>query len=275
MKLKCATRTIDLSTPKVMGIINATPDSFSDGGFNLNAEKAVESALQMVKDGADIIDIGGESSRPGADNVSVEEELNRVIPVIKILRSSSTIPISIDTVKPEVMKAAVEAGADIINDISALSAPGAINVVLQTGAAVCLMHMQGKPHTMQDNPVYSDVTGDVIHYLQQRVEFCMKSGIGANQIILDPGFGFGKTVEHNYHLFAKLESIVDLGYPVLVGVSRKSMIGNVLDKPVQQRGAGGLALAAIAVKMGAKIIRAHDVVHTADVCKVILELMKY
>ena len=258
-----------------MGIINATPDSFSDGGRNLSTAKAVQSALQMIEQGAEIIDIGGESSRPGAESVTLEDELSRVIPVIKLLRSKSNIPISIDTVKPEVMRAAVAAGADIINDISALSAPGAIEVAKESGAAVCLMHMQGKPQTMQENPEYGDVVIDVAEYLKQRIENCVKAGIGTDQIILDPGFGFGKTTEHNYKLFAKLDSIVDMGYPVLVGVSRKSMIGNIIDKPVEQRLAGGLALAANAVKFGAAIIRTHDVAETCDACKVTMELMKY
>ncbi len=275
MKLKCATRTIDLSSCKVMGIINATPDSFSDGGLNLSAEKAVQSALEMIEQGADIIDIGGESSRPGAEPVTLEDELNRVIPVIKLLRSKSNIPISIDTVKPEVMLAAVDAGADIINDISALSAPGAVEVAKETGAAVCLMHMQGKPQTMQAKPEYGDVVTEVADYLKQRIECCVKAGIGSDQIILDPGFGFGKTTEHNYKLFAKLSSIIDMDYPVLVGVSRKSMIGNLLNKPVEQRLAGGVALAAHAAKLGAVIIRTHDVAETYDACKVTMELMKY
>ncbi len=275
MKLKCATRIIDLSTTKVMGIINATPDSFSDAGINFDPEKAVESALQMVDQGADIIDIGGESSRPGAERVSVEDELERVIPVIKLLRSRSNIPISIDTVKPGVMYKAIEVGADIINDISALSAPGAIEAAKETGAAVCLMHMQGNPQSMQVNPTYGDVVTDVIHYLQQRIENCIRAGISSDRIILDPGFGFGKTTEHNYQLFAKLSRIADMGYPLLVGVSRKSMIGNVLGKPVEQRLAGGLALAALAAQMGIAIIRTHDVSETYDVCKVTMELMKY
>ena len=275
MKLKCATRIIDLTTTKVMGIINATPDSFSDAGINFDPEKAVESALQMVDQGADIIDIGGESSRPGAERVSVEDELERVIPVIKLLRSRSNIPISIDTVKPGVMYKAIEVGADIINDISALSAPGAIEAAKETGAAVCLMHMQGNPQSMQVNPTYGDVVTDVIHYLQQRIENCIRAGISSDRIILDPGFGFGKTTEHNYQLFAKLSRIADMGYPLLVGVSRKSMIGNVLGKPVEQRLAGGLALAALAAQMGIAIIRTHDVSETYDVCKVTMELMKY
>ncbi len=275
MKLKCATRTIDLTIPKIMGIINATPDSFSDGGKNLSTEKAVESALQMIEQGAGIIDIGGESSRPGAQPVSIEEELNRVIPVIKHLRSESDIPISVDTVKPEVMMEAVTVGADIINDISALSAPGAIDAVSEAGAAVCLMHMQGRPQTMQKNPEYADIVFDVIQHLKQRIECCIRAGIGTEQIILDPGFGFGKTTEHNYRLFAKMKNVIDMGYPLLVGVSRKSMIGNILNKPVDQRLAGGLALAVVAIMNGAKIIRTHDVAETSDAFKITMELLKY
>ncbi len=258
-----------------MGIINATPDSFSDGGLNFAAEKAVESALQMVKDGAGIIDIGGESSRPGAKSVPVEEELKRVIPVIKQLRAKSDIPISIDTVKPEVMVQAVNSGADIINDISALSSEISMKAASESGAAVCLMHMQGNPLTMQDSPEYSDISANVISYLEQRVDDCVKAGIGADKIILDPGFGFGKTTEHNYQLFSKLGDLIALGFPVLVGVSRKSMIGNVLNKPITDRIAGGLALATLAVKKGAAIIRTHDVACTSDVIQITEELKKY
>ncbi len=258
-----------------MGIINATPDSFSDGGLNFVAAKAVESALQMVEDGAGIIDIGGESSRPGAKPVSVDEELKRVIPVIKQLRARSDIPISIDTVKPEVMLQAVNSGADIINDISALSSAASIKAASESGAAVCLMHMQGDPLTMQNDPEYSDISANVISYLEQRVDDCIKAEIGADQIILDPGFGFGKTTEHNYQLFSKLDELIAIGFPVLVGVSRKSMIGNVLNKPITARIAGGLALATLAVKMGAAIIRTHDVAHTSDVIQITEELIKH
>ncbi len=275
MKLKCATRTIDLSTCKVMGIINATPDSFSDGGLNFAAEMAVESALKMIEDGAGIIDIGGESSRPGATPVPLEEELKRVIPVIEQLRAKSDIPISIDTVKPEVMLQAVSSGADIINDISALSSESSIEAAGESGAAVCLMHMQGNPLTMQDSPEYSDISANVINYLEKRIDSCVKAGIGADKIILDPGFGFGKTTEHNYQLFSKLDELIAIGFPVLVGVSRKSMIGNVLNKPIADRIAGGLALATLAVKMGAAIIRTHDVAHTSDVIQITEELIKY
>lgn len=258
-----------------MGIINATPDSFSDGGLNFVAEKAVDNALQMIEDGAGIIDIGGESSRPGAKPVSQQEELRRVIPVIEQLRAKSDIPISIDTVKPEVMIQAVTAGADIINDISALSAETALKAARDSRAAVCLMHMQGKPLNMQQAPSYSDITTDVISYLEQRVDDCIKAGIGADQIILDPGFGFGKTTEHNYQLFSKLDKLISLGFPVLVGVSRKSMIGDVINKPITARIAGGLALATLAVNMGASIIRTHDVVQTSDVIQITEETMKY
>lgn len=258
-----------------MGIINATPDSFSDGGINFAAEMAVESALKMIEDGAGIIDIGGESSRPGATPVPLEEELKRVIPVIEQLRAKSDIPISIDTVKPEVMLQAVNSGADIINDISALSSESSIEAAGESGAAVCLMHMQGNPLTMQDSPEYSDISANVINYLEKRIDSCVKAGIGADKIILDPGFGFGKTTEHNYQLFSKLDELIAIGFPVLVGVSRKSMIGNVLNKPIADRIAGGLALATLAVKMGAAIIRTHDVAHTSDVIQITEELIKY
>ncbi len=258
-----------------MGIINATPDSFSDGGLNFAAEMAVESALKMIEDGAGIIDIGGESSRPGATPVPLEEELKRVIPVIEQLRAKSDIPISIDTVKPEVMLQAVNSGADIINDISALSSESSIEAARESGAAVCLMHMQGNPLTMQDSPEYSDISANVINYLENRIDSCVKAGIGADKIILDPGFGFGKTTEHNYQLFSKLDELIAIGFPVLVGVSRKSMIGNVLNKPIADRIAGGLALATLAVKMGAAIIRTHDVAHTSDVIQITEELIKY
>ena len=254
----------DLSRAIVMGILNVTPDSFSDGGRYDRVEQALEHALQMQQQGADIIDIGGESTRPGANAVDVEEELARVIPVIRAIRERSSVPISIDTSKTEVMRAAVAAGANMVNDVNALRAPGAAAACAELGIPVCLMHMQGEPRTMQQNPQYNDVVRDVADFLHQRAEGCLAAGIERHNIVLDPGFGFGKTLQHNLGLLGGLESICELELPVLVGFSRKSMLGAITDKPVDERLYAGIAAAVIAYGKGARLFRVHDVAPTRD-----------
>lgn len=251
-----------LPTPAVMGILNVTPDSFSDGGRFIGRNAALRRVRAMIAEGAAIIDVGGESTRPGARAVSVDEELARVIPVIEAIRSDSDIPVSIDTSKPEVMRAAVAAGASLINDVRALREPGALEVAAALGVPVCLMHMRGEPRTMQQNPHYDDVVEEVLAFLDARVAACEAAGIPRSRLILDPGFGFGKTLEHNLALFRALPRFVATGLPVLVGVSRKSMIGQVLEVPVEDRLAGSLALATLAVGLGAAIVRSHDVRET-------------
>ena len=252
----------------VMGILNVTPDSFSDGGQFDRVDLAVDHAMAMQQQGADIIDIGGESTRPGAEAVTTEAELERVIPVIRSIREQSTIPVSIDTSKPEVMRAAAEAGADMVNDVNALQAEGAVETCAALNVPVCLMHMQGKPRTMQQNPEYEDVVREVKEFLQQRTEACLQAGIRRQQIVIDPGFGFGKTLEHNISLFNQLDAICELDLPVLVGISRKSMLGAIVDKPVEQRLAASIAAAVLAWSRGARIFRVHDVAETVDALKV-------
>jgi len=247
-----------------MGVLNVTPDSFSDGGAFLDPARAVERALCMVEEGAAIIDVGGESTRPGAVPVPADEELRRVLPVIAALRASVPVPVSIDTRKPEVMRAAVTAGAGLINDVSALRADGAPETVAELGVPVCLMHMQGLPESMQDRPHYTDVVSEVAGFLSARAAACIDAGIPARHILIDPGFGFGKTVEHNLLLLHHLERLAVLGYPVLVGLSRKSLIGKVLDLPVDNRLYPSIALAVIAVRQGAAVVRAHDVRATVE-----------
>ena len=251
-----------LHPPIVMGILNVTPDSFSDGGRFIGREAALRRVREMIAEGAAIIDVGGESTRPGARAVSVEEELARVVPVIEAIRGESDIPVSIDTSKPAVMLEAVAAGADLINDVRALREPGALAAVAELGVPVCLMHMRGEPRTMQQNPRYEDVVAEVQAFLDERVAACEAAGIPRERIILDPGFGFGKTLAHNLALFRALPRFVSGGLPVLVGVSRKSMIGQVLEVPVEERLAGSLALATLAVWFGAAIVRSHDVAET-------------
>jgi len=262
--LDCAGKSLDLSVPRVMGILNVTPDSFSDGGDFLAPDRAVERALHMVEAGAAIIDVGGESTRPGADAVSEADELQRVIPVIEALHTALTVPVSVDTRKPAVMQAAVQAGAGLINDVNALQAPGALATAAALGVPVCLMHMQGTPQTMQEQPEYRDVVAEVAGYLVARAEACQAAGIARDRILLDPGFGFGKTTEHNLQLLRGLDVLVDAGYPVLVGLSRKSLIGNVLGLPVDKRLYPGLALAVLAVWQGAVIVRTHDIAATRE-----------
>jgi dihydropteroate synthase len=257
-------RQLYLSRAVVMGILNVTPDSFSDGGRFDRVERAVEHALRMQEEGADIIDLGGESTRPGAAAVTVDEELGRVIPVIRALRQQTSLPISIDTSKPEVMRAAVGEGANMVNDVNALQANGAVQTCAELEVPVCLMHMQGEPRTMQQDPQYDDVVKDVAAYLQQRSIECIESGIHRNNIVIDPGFGFGKTLRHNLELLNGLESISGLELPVLVGISRKSMLGAILDRPVNERLYAGIAAAVIAYQKGARLFRVHDVGPTRD-----------
>ena len=253
---------------RVMGILNVTPDSFSDGGRHGELEFAISHAEQMLLEGVDIIDVGGESSRPGAPPVALDEELRRVMPVLYALRDCGK-PISLDTYKPQLMREAVIAGVDMINDINAFRAPGAIEAVRDSDCALCIMHMQSAPQTMQLQPAYDDVVAEVLAFLRQRVEALTAAGIERRRLCIDPGFGFGKTVEHNYALLKAGRQLVDeLGLPLLAGLSRKSMIGAVTGKPVEQRLAGSLAGALAAVAHGASIVRVHDVVETVDALKV-------
>jgi len=262
--LDCGGRKLDLSRTAIMGILNVTPDSFSDGGIFLVRDAAVTHALLMVQEGADIIDVGGESTRPGAQAVSVQEELDRVIPVIEAIASAVPVPISIDTSKPEVMRAAVAAGAGLINDVRALRATDALNTAAALGVPVCLMHMQGEPRSMQHHPVYTDVVVEVRDFLQERIEACIAAGIPRQRMLVDPGFGFGKTVEHNLDLLRRLGELRALGMPILAGLSRKSMIGALFGLPVEQRLHASVALALIAVQNGATMLRVHDVRATRE-----------
>ena len=261
-------KVLDLSQTHIMGILNLTPDSFSDGGSYQQLDSAVISALAMLENGATIIDIGGESTRPGAPDVALEEELSRVIPVIKAIREKSDCIISIDTSKAEVMRQAVHAGADIINDVRALQEPNALVTAAELGVPVCLMHMQGQPRTMQANPQYRDLINDIKEFFVERIAECEKAGIARDKIILDPGFGFGKTLAHNYQILKYIDEFKIMGCEVLAGLSRKSMIGNLLGRDVDQRLAGSVAGALIAAQKGAKIIRVHDVTETADAINV-------
>ncbi len=269
MIMKFKENNIDLSSPHVMGILNVTPDSFSDGGQYVSASTAVDRARQMVKEGASFIDIGGESTRPGALPVSESEELDRVIPVIESLAGQVDCVISVDTNKAEVMKEAVSAGASLINDVCALSQPRALEMAASLKVPVCLMHMQGNPQSMQSDPQYDDVVHDVRLFFQQRVKACVEAGIKENAILLDPGFGFGKTLEHNYQLLKNLSSLAVDGQPLLVGMSNKSMLGKLLNRDVTERLAGNIAVATIAALNGANIIRVHDVKQTVDAVKIV------
>lgn len=269
MILKANNKTLVLDRPHVMGILNVTPDSFSDGGKFNSLDNALQQAERMIQAGVSIIDIGGESTRPGAPDVSLEEELARVIPAIKAIRAKFDVWISIDTSKAEVMRQAVEAGADLINDVRALQEPGALQVAADANVPICLMHMKGQPRTMQANPSYDDVLQDVEAFLQERVEACEAVGISKEQLILDPGFGFGKTIEHNYHLLAHLEKFHSLGLPVLAGMSRKSMIFKLLDKVPADCMVASVTCATIAAMKGAQIIRVHDVEETLEAMKII------
>lgn len=247
-----------------MGILNVTPDSFSDGGRFSGVEQVLTHARSMAEEGADIIDVGGESTRPGARAVGVQEELDRVLPVVERLHRELPLPISVDTSKPEVMRAAVAAGAGFINDVRALREPGALETAASLKVPVCLMHMLGEPRTMQANPVYGDVVSEVREFLRSRIAACAAAGIQAGGVVVDPGFGFGKTVEHNLALLRGLGTLRELAAPVLVGLSRKSLIGSLLGLPVEKRAAASAALALFAVTRGARIVRVHDVAVTRD-----------
>jgi dihydropteroate synthase len=268
MLLDCACKSLDLSKPRVMGILNVTPDSFSDGGRFVRPDEAIEQALRMVEEGAAIIDIGGESTRPGAQDVSIEEEINRVVPVIEALAPVLPVPISVDSSKPEVMRAAVAAGAGMINDVYALRRGGALEAAAELQVPICLMHMQGEPRTMQAEPHYDNVVAEVAAFLREQVIRCEAAGIPRSCILLDPGFGFGKTLEHNLALLRHMNEINIDDLPLLVGISRKSMIGALLDLPVGERVYGSIAAATLAVWQGARVIRAHDVKATAEAVKV-------
>ena len=266
--LRCADKTLDLTHPLVMGVLNVTPDSFSDAGRFASPDEAVQHGLRLAAEGAALIDVGGESTRPGARPVTAEEELRRVLPVIEQLRRATTAVISIDTSKPEVMRAAAAAGAGFINDVRALREPGALEAAAASGCGLCLMHMQGEPRTMQVAPHYRDVVGEVRAFLAARVAACRDAGIDAARITIDPGFGFGKSLEHNLTLLRHLPELAADGPPVLVGLSRKSTVGKLTGREPGERVYGSVALAVIAALKGAHIIRAHDVAATVDALKV-------
>ncbi len=258
----------DLSSPQVMGILNVTPDSFSDGGDFVHPEVALKRVAQMVAEGVDIIDIGGESTRPGAAVVAVEEELQRVVPLIEAITAVYDVPVSVDTKKPQVMQAAVAAGASMINDVRALQAPGALEVAAESQVTVCLMHMQGEPQIMQGAPHYSDVVAEVLSFLAARVEIAVAAGVARERLLIDPGFGFGKTLAHNLSLLGDLQRFTSLGLPLMVGLSRKSMFGELLGRSVDERLSGSIVVATLALQQGASIIRTHDVAATVDAVKV-------
>jgi dihydropteroate synthase len=269
MLLDCAGKVLDLTRPRVMGVLNVTPDSFSDGGRYIATDRALDQAAQMVESGAAIIDVGGESTRPGAGPVSVQQEIDRVLPVIERLTADFDLPISIDTSKPEVMRAAATAGAGMINDVSALRAPGALETAVASGLPVCLMHMQGEPRTMQAAPQYDDVVADILSYLDERLTACEQAGMARSRLLVDPGFGFGKTLAHNLVLLSRLATFSQLGVPVLIGISRKSMLGALTGRPVEERLAASVAAALLAAQRGASIIRVHDVAETVDALNIL------
>jgi dihydropteroate synthase len=272
--LVCRSRTLDLSEPAVMGVLNVTPDSFSDGGRHYRVDAAVAHALAMVEHGAAIIDVGGESTRPGATSIASEEEHRRVLPVIEQLVRRAQVPISVDTSDPSVMTAAVAAGAEFINDVRALRRDGALEAAARSGAAICLMHMQGEPASMQKDPAYDDVVREVRDFLDGRIAACVAAGIAPERLCIDPGIGFGKTHEHNLELIAELGELETLGRPILVGVSRKSVVGIITGRPLGDRTAGSSALAALAIERGARIIRAHDVAATVDAVRIAAALRR-
>lgn len=267
-QLDCAGRALRLDRPRVIGIVNITPDSFSDGGAHATVEAAVAHGMRLLLDGADALDIGGESTRPGAEEVPAEEEMRRTIPVIERLARATALPIWIDTSKPEVMRAAVAAGAGMINDVHALRRDGATQAAAALGVPVVLMHMQGEPRSMQDVPHYEDVVADVHRFLAERIFACEMAGIAKKRIVVDPGFGFGKSLEHNLALLANLSRFVELGVPVLAGLSRKSMLGKLTGRDVGERVHASIAAALIAAQQGAKLLRVHDVAGTVDALKV-------
>ena len=264
----CGIFQFDLSRPLVMGIINATPDSFSDGGQHMHCDAALAQAYRLLEEGADLLDIGGESTRPGATPVSLQQELDRVLPIIEGLRGAPA-PISIDTSKPEVMRAAIAGGASMVNDINALQDAAAMQVVAASDVAVCLMHKQGKPQTMQSQPQYQNVIAEVGEFLRERITAAEAAGISRKRIVIDPGFGFGKTLEHNLALLRELKTLTALGVPILAGLSRKSMLGTLTGQDVTQRMPASIAAAIIAVQRGASIVRVHDVRATVDALKIL------
>ena len=268
MRLSCRGKTLDLTQPCVMGVVNVTPDSFSDGGQHYVPAAAVQAGLRMAEEGAAIIDVGGESTRPGASPVSAADEIERVVPVIEALARRVDAIVSVDTSKPEVMREALRAGAHMINDVRALELSGALEAAAAGGAAVCVMHRQGEPSNMQLNPHYDDVVREVRAYLAERVAACLAAGIEASAICVDPGIGFGKTFEHNLELLRNLRAFTDLGAPLLIGVSRKSTIGKITGRAIGDRLAGSVSLAVLCVERGARIVRAHDVAATVDALKV-------
>ena len=268
-RLPCGNRVLDLSRTHVMGILNITPDSFSDGGRFTQRDAALRHAEAMVAAGATLVDVGGESTRPGARVVTALEELERVAPIVEAISRELDVIISVDTSTPAVIRETARLGAGLINDVRSLTRDGALDAAAATGLPVCLMHMRGEPGDMQDNPHYDDVTVEVAMFLEQRMAACASVGIGAEKIVLDPGFGFAKTLAHNLSLFKHMQDLYRLGRPLLVGVSRKSMIGLALERPVGERLYGSLALAALAMTRGASILRVHDVAETVDVVRMI------
>jgi dihydropteroate synthase len=274
MQLRLGRTSMSLDVPRVMGILNVTPDSFSDGGRFHDRDIAIRHAEQMATEGADIIDVGGESTRPGAADVSVQEELDRIMPVIETLCSVLPVPVSVDTSKPEVMTAAVAAGAVLINDVYALRREGALAAAAGTGVAVCLMHMRGTPRTMQAAPEYDELPGDVIRFLEERVAASVEAGIDRDHIVVDPGFGFGKNDRHNLEILRNLDQFAVLGLPLLVGLSRKRTLGTLTGRAAPERLAAGVAAATIAVLKGAQIVRTHDVAATVDALRVADAVMK-
>jgi dihydropteroate synthase len=274
MRLQCGRHLLDLDGPVVMGVLNVTPDSFSDGGRFFDLPAALAQAERLAEEGAAIIDVGGESTRPGAAPVTVEEELRRVVPVVERLAGSLVVPVSVDTRTPAVMREVLAAGASMINDVTALRAAGALEAVAASGAAVCLMHMQGEPQTMQNEPHYANVLGEVREFLRERVAACVAAGIARTRLVIDPGFGFGKTLEHNLELLRGLPTLAAGGLPVLAGLSRKRMIGALTGRGEGDRLAGSVALAVMAALNGASIVRAHDVRETVDALRIVAAIRK-
>ena len=264
-----------LNHVQVMGILNVTPDSFSDGGKFACFDKALKQVELMIENGVDIIDIGGESTRPNAVDVSEKDEISRVIPLLRSIKSRFDIAVSIDTSKAGVMSEAIEYGANMINDVRALQNKGCLDVVAQSNVLVCLMHMQGMPTTMQENPQYKDIINDILSFFEKRIESCRQKGINKERLILDPGFGFGKTLEHNYQMLAQFTKFKVLNLPLLAGISRKSMLGDLLNRDVEQRLSGSLTAAIVALQQGASIIRVHDVPESIDALKVLKAVAQY
>jgi len=268
MTLRLGERTLSLDRCRIMGILNTTPDSFSDGGKFSNIADALSHAETMANEGADIIDVGGESTRPGAAPISAQEEIDRTIPLVEKICLNLDIAVSIDTSKPDVMLAAARAGASLVNDVFALQQEGALAAAASLNVAICLMHMQGKPATMQDNPGYAELPDDVIRFLEQRIRCCVEGGIVRERLVVDPGFGFGKNDRHNLQILAELEQFTALGVPILVGLSRKGTLGNLTGRPAAERLFAGVAAAVLAADRGARIIRTHDVAATVDALRI-------